>query len=174
MINTNRCEMKYKLERNAQRLMAAVRLGNIAKKQIAQYENAILHARQYAEYNRYDRDAVTDAECEIAKYEYKIAALQSRCNEAVIAKHKLDNFNRASNARQIKKLRAEYDKLDVLQTHLENRMFACEVNMDATYRDDDTCASAASDMAHYAREYDEVTAKMREISVKLAGLQQTK
>ena len=83
-----------------------------------------------------------------------------------------DNDTTATNDQaQLAQLRATYKRLDDKLSRLDERIFACEVNMDPCCRTQDLSRQAAMDKLDYQRECSEITKQMNAIAASIRELE---
>ncbi len=121
---------------------------------------SIVATEQYIATNRFDRAGVREAESDLAEMEARLYALR----------HQQRLFRTTATRNKIQSLYQEYNQLDARQNKLDDRMFACQVNMDTTCRDAATCSQASEDYEHYAQEYQQLTQRMIAINAELKKL----
>lgn len=135
----------------------------------------ISNLNQYIINNRYDRAAVLDAENDLADYEYQASGIQTKINAGKIAQEQLaaaQKFNATYNTivRSVAKptvnlseLIAQRNELEAQLSKLDDRISACEINMNPGERGYAIATQAQSDMADYIAKYNELDEKYRAI-----------
>ncbi|MBQ8293762.1 MAG: hypothetical protein IJX89_00025 [Alphaproteobacteria bacterium] len=139
----------------------------------------ISNLNQYIINNRYDREASKDAEEDLADYEYQASGIQAKINRGKIAQEQLaaaQKFNATYNTivRSLAKptvnlseLIAQRNELEAQLFKLDDRISACEINMNPGERGHAIAAQAKSDMADYIAKYNELDEKYRAICHKI-------
>ena len=150
-------------------------------------EEAVINERlgnlyNYIAANRHDRETVRDAEYDIAEYEAEAAVVRQYVMQGEQAKQELEHVERfnktynkvVGNDNQIAKLQDDYRNVEDRIAKLDERIFACQINMNPDERDAETVADAEHDIEYYQAEYNDMVAKRNALENQIAQLKKQK
>ena len=63
-----------------------------------------------------------------------------------------------------------YDRLDSKLFELDDKIFACEINMDPSHRSEDVCLQSENDLKYYNLEYARIMEERNKISYEINRL----
>ena len=173
--------LKSIMDAKAKPLAHTIDAGNRAAQEEPVLNEKIANLYKYVSYNRYDREAVRDAEYDIAEYEAEAAAVRTKVVDGARAKKDMEyveqfnkTYNGVINGNKIKELQDARRIVEDKIAKLDSRIFACQVNMNPDERDEATVAQAERDIAYYESEYQDLVAQRATIDRHIANLQKTK
>ena len=173
--------LKSVMDAKAKPLRRLVERGDHAAQEEVVINERISNLYTYISANRYDRETVRDAEYDIAEYENEAAAIRQHIIRGVQAKKDMEHvkqFNRTYygviNGGRLEQLQKAFRVIEDKITKLDDRIFACQVNMNPDERDADTVAQAEEDIAYYEEEYKNLDARRDELLKEIADLQNQK
>ena len=173
--------LKSVMDAKAKPLNRLVDLGRRATQEEPLLNDQINRLYEYSAYNYYDRSSVRDAEDAIAEYESQIYAVRERIKRGEQAQKDLEHvaqFNNTYdvivNGNPVAKMQDEYRIIEDRISKLDERIFACQVNMRADERDAETVAQAEHDIEYYQTEYEDLVAKREALGKQIARLQKQK
>ena len=136
-------------------------------KRIVTLEQYIAASENYIAQNRYDRDAVVDAQSDITRYNSELLSL---CSERTRLINALNNAARAkrdiraANAtKELQELRHSYTQLESRADQLEELIFNCDVNMDKRCRNAELAEQAKCELAVYLEERANISSQMEKM-----------
>lgn len=138
--------------------------------------------RQYVMNSRtFDPSEYYEAAADLDDKEMQLDGIQKRIDNGRTAERELTHvasFNQTygavckkhNNASRIHELRAVADELEECMSHLEDKIWACQINMDNTSRAPYVVAQAHADAAKYHEEYNELENRMSKIKEQINQL----
>lgn len=173
--------LKSVMDAKATKLRATVDVGCRAEQERPVLYEHISHLQQYVISNRYDRDEVRDAEMTMNDYEQQAPAINTKIDCGKIAQAELkyvDMFNNTYNmvvaAPILRNLWEQYRQIEARMDILDERMFACEINMNPSERNASVVAQSETDMEMYASEYASLTERLNDVRRQIALYQKIK
>ena len=173
--------LKSVMDNKAKPLDRLVDLGNRASQEEPLLTEQLDRLYEYASYNYYDRSSVRDAEDAIAEYESQLFAVRERIKRGNQAKKDLEHvkqfnktYNAVVNGDSVAELQNARRVIEDKISKLDDRIFACQVNMNPDERDASTVAQAEMDMEYYEGEYKNLVAKRDALTTEIAKLQNQK
>lgn len=113
----------------------------------------------------------------IEDLERKIQQLNKDKEKAVIASQELKQakefyrtYKQVVVYPEIKRLKERYDRLDSKLFELDDKIFACEINMDPSHRSEDVCLQSENDLKYYNLEYARIMEERNNISYEINQL----
>lgn len=131
--------------------------------------------RQYVMNSRtFDPSEYYEAAADLDDKEMQLDGIQKRIDNGRTAERELAHvasFNQTydavckkhNNASRIHELRAVADELEERMSHLEDKIWACQINMDNTSRAPYVVAQAHSDADDYVAQYQEVEERLLKV-----------
>lgn len=165
----------------AAKLHATIDAGRRAEQERPVLYEHISHLQQYIISNRYDRNEVRDAEMTMNDYEQQAAAINTKIDMGKIAQSNLqyvDQFKNIYNsvvvAPKLRELNELYGQISARMDVLDERMFACEINMNPYERSASIVEQSETDMEMYQAEYAQLSECLNDIQRQMALYQNTK
>ena len=165
----------------AAKLHATIDAGHRAEQERPVLYEHISHLQQYIISNRYDRNEVRDAEMTMNDYEQQAAAINTKIDMGKIAQSNLqyvDQFKNIYNsvvvAPKLRELNELYGQISARMDMLDERMFACEINMNPYERSASIVEQSETDMEMYQAEYAQLSERLNDIQRQMALYQNTK
>ena len=159
----------------AAKLHATIDAGRRAEQERPVLYEHISHLQQYIISNRYDRAEMRDAELTMNDYEQQAAAINAKIDRGNAAQAELqyvDMFNKTYNDVVVmpilRKLREQYVQIESRMDILDERMFACEINMNPYERSASVVEQSETDMAIYQSEHAQLSAQLDDIRRQMA------
>ena len=174
--------LKSIMDAKAKTLHETINIGKRAKTELPVLCERISNLQTFIWNSRYDPVEAREAEIELADNEYQLAGINKKIEKGGLAVADLvyvDKFNASyesvcnhvRNTSLIRDLRGQCRVIEDKMSQLEERIFACEVNMDADVRSPDVVAQAAADLEAYNRSYSEYNATLEALRAKISDLQ---
>lgn len=173
--------LKSVMDAKAKSLKQLIERGEHAAHEEIVINERISNLYKYISANRYDRETVRDAEYDIAEYEAEAAAIRQHVIRGIQAKKDMQyvnqfnkTYNLIINGDKIKDLQASRRILEDKIAKLDDRIFACYVNMNPDERDAETVAQAEDDIVYYENKYQDLIEQRTTIDRRIADLQNQK
>ena len=170
--------LKGLVDKKVPELNKKLETAEIADKKIKRFQNAISDLERYIEINRYDREATKEAQEDIDEYERNIGVLESfrkgidKVKEELLYADKFyKTYKKVTNDLKIQNLKQQYEDLDTKLSVLEDRMFACEINLDETERSAEVYTQSKQDFAKFKEEYDRLFKNAMDILKEIKALE---
>lgn len=159
------------------RLEKQVRQGHIAAREIEGINHQIDDLEDYNIINRHDRREVEDNNRYIESLNQDIndrEVIARRGESAAAQLPEIYAFEKKwkpiLNMAEIEQIKAQYKVCEDRLAKLDDRIDACEINMDPSVRTPDVVAQAARDLEHYKSEYDSISAQRNRLIAQIHAM----
>ncbi len=175
--------LKSVVDAKVPKLQDRVSAGKRAQTEYPILVDNIKALRQYVMNSRtFDPSEYREAAADLDDKEMQLDGIQKRIDNGRTAERELAHvasFNQTygavckkhNNASRIHELRAVADELEERMSHLEDKIWACQINMDNTSRVPYVVAQSHSDADDYVAQYQEVEERLLKVMEQIRQLE---